>query len=64
VRIRGSATYRAAGVPDLVLILEETVTFEDDRIIRLEDRYEESMQREFEAYLAEHGEKLGVSLDG
>jgi hypothetical protein len=40
VWIRGSATYRAAGVPEFVLELEETVTFDGDRIRRLEDRYE------------------------
>jgi hypothetical protein len=63
VRIRGSATYRAAGVPELVLILEEHVTFEGDRIIHLEDRYDDEMQREFEAWLATHGPKLGIALD-
>jgi len=63
VRIRGSASYRAAGVPDLVLLLEEFVTFEGDRIIRLEDRYDDDMKREFEAYLATYGARLGISLD-
>lgn len=62
VRIRGSATYRAASVPDLVLILEELVGFEGDRIIRLEDRYDDAMQREFEAYLARYGPRLGISI--
>jgi hypothetical protein len=64
VRIRGSATYRAAGVPDLILILEELVTFEGDRIVRLEDRYDDAMQREFEAWLAEYGSRLGISITG
>ena len=62
VRIRGSATYRAAGVPELVLVLEELVTFEGDRIIHLEDRYDAEMEREFEAWLATHGPKLGIAL--
>lgn len=62
VRIRGSATYRAAGVPELVLILDESVTFEGDRIVHLEDRYDAEMQRTFEAWLASHGPRLGIAL--
>ena len=34
VRIRGSATCRAEGVPDLELVLEEIVTSEGERIIQ------------------------------
>ncbi len=64
VWIRGSATYRADGVPDFVLELEETAYFEGDRIRRLEDRYEPEMKRRISSYLKEHGEKLGISLDG
>ncbi len=60
VWIRGSATYRAKGVPDFVLELEETVTFEGDRICRLEDRYKPVMKQQIAAYLKEHGEKLGI----
>jgi len=62
VRIRGSATYRAPGVPDLVLVLEEIVTFEGDRIVRLEDRYETEMKEELEAYIEAHGAGLGIEL--
>jgi len=62
VRIRGSATYRAAGFPDLVLVLDEIVTFEGDRIIRLEDRYDDTMKAEIVAYLAAHGDALGIAL--
>ncbi|MCP5041356.1 MAG: nuclear transport factor 2 family protein [bacterium] len=62
VRLRGAATYRAAGVPDFVLVLEETITFEGDRITRLEDRYDETMAKELEAYVEEHGDALGFAL--
>src|SRR5262245_46405289 len=41
VWIRGRLTYRAAGVPDAVVELEETAQFRGDRICRLEDRYDE-----------------------
>jgi len=64
VRIRGSATYRAAGVPELVLVLEERVRFEGDRIVHLEDRYDAEMERTFAAWLATHGPKLGIALEG
>jgi len=63
VWIRGSATYRAAGVPDLVLVLDETAWFDGDRIRRLEDRYEPEMVDALVAYLREHGPKLGISLE-
>jgi ketosteroid isomerase-like protein len=61
VWVRGKATYRAAGVPDLVLELEEIAYFDGDRIRRLEDRYEPAMEQQIVAYLKEHGEKLGIS---
>jgi hypothetical protein len=63
VRIRGTATYRAAGVPDFVLTLEEVVRFEGDLIIRLEDRYDDEMKAELHAYLEEHGDALGIALE-
>lgn len=63
VWIRGTATYRAAGVPDLALELEETVTFDGDSIVRLEDKYEPAMIESALTYLKEHGEKIGLSLD-
>jgi hypothetical protein len=62
--IRGSATYRADGVPEFVLELEETVFFEGDRIRRLEDHYEPEMKERIAAYLKEHGEKLGMATVG
>ncbi len=64
VWVRGNATYRAKGVPDFVLELEETVYFEGDRIRRLEDHYEPEMKQRIAAYLKEHGEKLGISMVG
>jgi len=63
VWIRGSATYRAQGVPEFVLELEETATFEGDRIRLLEDRYEPAMQQAVADYLKVHGEKLGIRTD-
>lgn len=60
VWIRGSATYRAAGVPDFVLELEETVHFEGDRIRLLADHYEPAMAKAIDAYVAAYGGKLGM----
>jgi hypothetical protein len=60
VRIKGSATYRAPGVPDLVLVLDEIVTFDGDRIIHLEDRYDDAMKAEIDAYIEAHAEALGI----
>ena len=61
VWVRGRATYRAAGVPDFVLELEETAHFEGERIRRLEDHYDPVMEQQISAYLSEHGAKLGIS---
>jgi hypothetical protein len=63
VWIRGSATYRAAGVPAFVLELKEIVRFEGDRIRLLEDHYQPAMQQSISAYLKAHGEKLGIRAD-
>jgi len=63
VRIRGTATYRADGFPELVLTLDEIVTFEGEAIVHLEDRYDAAMQDELEAYVREHGEALGFELE-
>jgi len=62
VWIRGTATYTADGVPDFVLELEETLRFDGDRIVLLEDRYTPEMVAASEAYLGEYGPKLGISL--
>ncbi len=63
VWIRGSATYRAEGVPDFVLILEESIRFEDGRIVHLEDRYSDEMAAETERFLDEYGAALGIDLN-
>ena len=60
VSIRGKAIYRAAGVPDFVLELEETAHFEGDRIARLEDCYAPAMKKEIADYAARYGAKLGL----
>ena len=62
VWFRGTATYSAEGVPDLVLELEETMRFEGDRIAYLADRYTPEMRATAEAYLQQHGETLGIAL--
>jgi len=62
VWIRGSATYRAPGVPAYVLELKEVVRFEGDRIYRLEDHYEPAMKQGIADYLKAHAEKLGISV--
>lgn len=61
VWIRGRVVYRAAGVPDFVLEVEETAYFEGDRIRRLEDHYEPAMKAQIAAYQAAHGERLGFT---
>jgi hypothetical protein len=60
VCIGGYATYRAEGVPDLELRLEERIRFEGDRIVYLEDRYTPQMLAETVGYVLRHGEKLGI----
>ena len=63
VWLRGAATYRAEGVPDMVLVLEETMRFKDGRIVHLEDRYTDEMTAIVEAYVRDHGSKVGVELN-
>jgi hypothetical protein len=60
VWIRGRVVYRAAGVPDAVVEVEEIARFRGDRICRLEDRYDAGMRERMAAYLASYGEKLGI----
>lgn len=64
VWLRGTATYRSPGVPDFALTLEETVRFEGDTIVHLEDVYSPEMIAETERYLAEHGDALGIVVQG
>jgi hypothetical protein len=68
----GRATYRAAGVPELVLELEERVIFESEadaahapagaRIRRLDDHYAPAMRAALVDYAARHGAALGFAL--
>lgn len=62
VWVRGGARYRASGVPELYFELEETAVFDGDRIRRLEDRYEAAEIERMQAYLREHGAKLGIAV--
>jgi hypothetical protein len=62
VWIRGRAVYRKRGVPELAFELEETATFEGDRICRLADHYDGSAEDDLSGYLAQHGEALGIDL--
>jgi len=62
VWIMGSATYTAEGVPDLVLKLEETIRFEGDIIVHLEDHYTPEMTEETVQYAREYGARLGIEL--
>ena len=59
VWIRGTATYRSEGLPDLVLELKETIHFEGDRIRRLEDEYTPQMKATVLEYVDAHGGALG-----
>jgi len=63
VWIRGAATYRAPGLPDLRLALKEVVRFEGDRIHHLEDHYEPAMRNGISEYLRTHGAKLGLRAE-
>ncbi len=62
VWIKGAATYRTEGYPDFVLVLEETVRFDGDQIVYLEDAYTPDMNAEIKRFLTEYGEKLGIEL--
>jgi hypothetical protein len=50
-------------VPELRLVLEETIRFDGSRIAYLTDRYEPEMERAFLEYLKTHGERLGIRFD-
>ena len=54
-------SYRAAGLPDLELILDEVATFKDGLIVHLEDTYEDEMKRAMDAYVEEHRDALGLA---
>lgn len=62
VWIRGSATYRAEGIPDFVLLLEETIRFEAGRIVHLQDRYTDEMAVQTQRFVDKYGANLGIEL--
>ena len=64
VWIKGAATYTAAGVPDLVLKLKETIRFDGDKIAHLEDAYTPEMLDETARYMSDYGPKLGIEVVG
>jgi omega-amidase len=61
---RGRVVYRAAGVPDAIVEVEEVAYFDGDRIRRLEDRYDAATKQRISDYLATYGRRLGVELSG
>lgn len=50
--------YAIAGAPDLAIEGEEIVSFEGDRIRRLEDRYADGAAAPVVSYMESHGAKL------
>jgi hypothetical protein len=62
VWLRGAATYGAEGIPDFVLVLEETLRFENGRIVYLEDRYSAEMADQAAQFARDHGATLGLEL--
>jgi len=62
VWVRGQVRYRAVGVPDAIVEVEETAHFDGDRICRLEDHYAPATKDEIAAYLAAHSTKLGITV--
>lgn len=60
VWIRGRADYTSPLAPDLTFELEETAEFEEDRIRRLRDVYDEETREALLDYLAAHGAALGL----
>jgi ketosteroid isomerase-like protein len=61
VSIRGRVRYTSRGLPDLVFDLDETATFRDGLIVHLADHYDDATRERILAYIAEHGEALGIS---
>jgi len=58
VWLRWRASYKSPGLPELVIDGEETVSFEGDRIRRLEDRFPPQMSPITEAWLGAYGDRL------
>lgn len=58
VWMRWRVCYKSAGLPELVLDGEETVSFEGDRIGRLEDRFPFEMAPLVEHWFSHYGDQL------
>lgn len=59
VWMRWRASYRAPGFPELCIDGQETVTFDGDRIVRLQDDFTLEMSSIVEQWFTHYGEKLG-----
>jgi hypothetical protein len=59
VWLRWRASYRSAGVPELVVDGEETVSFAGDRIVRLQDEFALEMSSLVQHWFSHYGERLG-----
>ncbi len=57
---RGRVDYTTPAAPDLSFELEETVTYEDDLICRLEDRYDDVARETLAKYIDAHRAVLGI----
>ena len=62
VWLRGAVIYRAPGVPEFRLVLKETLRFEGDRIVHLDDQYTDEMKEKTNRFIREYGSKIGVLL--
>jgi hypothetical protein len=58
VWFRWRVGYQSPGLPELVLDGEEVVTFEEERIRRLEDRFPPQMSHITEGWFRAYGERL------
>ena len=61
VWVRWRVTYKSPGLPELVFDGEETASFADGRIQRLEDRIPLVMSSLVEAWMESYGRKLGAA---
>jgi hypothetical protein len=61
VWMRWRVTYRLDGAPELALEGEETAHFDDGRIRLLADRFDDGVTERTQAWLAEHGARLGTA---
>ena len=64
VWLRGRALYTTPNAPDLAFELEETARFAADRIVFLSDVYSAADAARLEAYVKDHGARLGLGAPG